>query len=168
VCQGCFGVVGSHLPDRGRSAAGDFNPLVLDPVGSTSTFVMKLSKFAKPLWLTMADSANLFGRIQPSSVAVDSSHTNSHVYVAGTYVAAAGTVVRYWHADLRTKRPTRISRKEAEKGLGACNKAQCVNGVCTSSLPQSDEFACADRHVCSRMLASADVCGRMLTFAGVC
>ncbi len=102
----------------------------------------------KPLLNALGLPSNLFGRIQPSSVAVDSSHSDSHVYVAGTYVAAAGTVVRYWHADLRTKRPTRISRKEAEKGLGACNQVQCVNGVCSSTLPQSDEFACADRHVC--------------------
>jgi hypothetical protein len=144
--RGCFGVVGSHLPDRGLSQQGDYNPLYLDPHGTTSTFVMKLNQYAKPLWTTMIDSQSQFGRIQPWSLVVDSSRSQAHVYVGGTYLTPTSTVVRFWHADPITKRPTRIDRNEVnDKHGGCCNRAECVEGVCTNNLPANDEFTCADR-----------------------
>ena len=144
--NGCFGVVGSHLPDRGRSQRGEYNPLYLDPHGTTSTFVMKLNQYARPLWTTMIDSQSQFGRIQPWSLVVDSSRSPAHIYMGGTYLVPASSVVRFWHVDPMTKRPTRIDREEVnQKRGGSCNRAECMEGVCTSTLPANDEFTCADR-----------------------
>jgi len=143
--SGCFGVVGSHLPDRGRSAAGDFNPLFLDPYGTTSSFVLKLNRYGKPMWVTMMDSQSQFGRVQASSLVVDSSRSTANIYVGGNYLTSTGTVVRFWHVNDRTKRPTRISRAEVAQGGGSCNQVACNKGVCTNTLPPVDQFQCADR-----------------------
>ena len=143
--SGCFGVLGSHLPDRGRSAAGDFNPLFLDPYGTTSSFVMKLNRYGNPMWLTMMDSQSQFGRVQASALVVDSTSSPAHVYVGGNYLTTTGAVVRFWHVNERTKRPTRISREEVDRGGGSCNQVACSEGICTNTMPAGDEFKCADR-----------------------
>ena len=144
---GCFGVLGAHLPDRGRSASGDFNPLFLDPHGTISSFVMKFDKYAKPQWATMIDSQSQFSRIVASSLAVDSTRTSPNIYIAGNYLTPTNTYVRFWHVNELTKRPTRIPRSEVDIGGGSCNQVLCdgAGGDCTSTLPANDQFKCADR-----------------------
>jgi len=143
--QGCFGVVGSHLPDRGRKAAGDFTPVFLDPFGATSGFIMKLNKHASPQWATMMDSQSQFGRIDPSSLTIDATGTTTHIYVGGMYVTPSATTVHFWHVNPRTRRPTRIARSEVVDGGGTCNIVACVEGVCSSTLPEKDQLQCANR-----------------------
>lgn len=139
---GCMGLVGSHLPRRGIANLADFTPLILDPFGLTSAYVLKLNFRGVPLWLTKIDSSNRFGRVEPDSVRVDAKLASPRIYIAGLYSANRGSNIRFWHVDPDTRAPRFIPRAQAERGVGRCNVASCDGSVCTNVVPFNQSWQC--------------------------
>ena len=62
--QGCLGFVSSMFPNRGLFASGDFQPLIVSPVGAMASIIAKLSKDGQPAWLTQIDTSDSLGQVE--------------------------------------------------------------------------------------------------------
>jgi hypothetical protein len=138
--QGCIGLISSLFPNRGLFSAGGFQPLVVSPVGSMAAIVLRLSRDGLPIWLTQIDSSDVLGQVQASSLFVDSKISPTRISISGLYITEYN--IRFWHVNPKTNLPYHLSRIDALDGRGRCNRALCVDNVCSMHVPVVDNIQC--------------------------
>uniref|UniRef100_A0A7S0MBC6 Laminin IV type A domain-containing protein n=1 Tax=Cryptomonas curvata TaxID=233186 RepID=A0A7S0MBC6_9CRYP len=138
--QGCIGLISSLFPNRGLFASGGFQPLVVSPVGSMASIVVRLSRDGLPIWLTQIDSSDVLGQVQASSLFIDSKISPTRICISGLYITEYN--IRFWHVNPKTNLPYSLSRVDALDGRGRCNRALCVGNVCSMHVPVVDNIQC--------------------------